>query len=69
MDVAGAAVYLGRTPEAIYKAAQRRLIPFRRLGKKLVFDTVELDRYMQALEGVDVAEATARLMHNGTIQE
>jgi len=67
LDVKGAAVYLSMTEGAVYAAVERRQIPFRRLGRKLVFDSVELDAYMHGLEGVDVAEAVARRLHNGTV--
>jgi excisionase family DNA binding protein len=69
LDVKGAALYLGMTEGAVYAAVARRQIPFRRLGRKLVFDAVELDAYMHGLEGVDVAEAIARRLHNGTVKE
>jgi hypothetical protein len=57
------------TEGAVYAAVARRQIPFRRLGRKLVFDAVELDAYMHGLEGVDVAEAVARRLHNGTVKD
>ena len=69
LDVKGAALYLSMTEKAVYCAAARRQIPFRRLGRKLVFDTAELDAYMHGLEGVDVGEAVARRLHNGTIND
>ncbi len=68
LDVGGAAQYLSVTPDSIYKAAQRRRIPFRRWGRKLVFDPVELDAYIQGLEGVDAKEAVARMLHDGTVK-
>ena len=66
MNVKGAAQYLGTTTKALYKSAQRRLVPCRKRGKLLVFDREELDAFMHALEGVDVAEAVARTLNNGT---
>ena len=68
LDVRGAATYLSMTDTAIYTAANRRQIPFRRLGRKLVFDTEELDAYMHQLGGVDLDEAVARRLHNGTVK-
>lgn len=68
LDVQAAADYLGMTATALYKSAQRRLVPCRKKGKRLVFDRVELDDYMHALEGVDVAEAVARSLHGGTVK-
>jgi excisionase family DNA binding protein len=67
LDAKGAAVYLGRTPGAIYELAAKRQIPHRRLGAKLVFDREALDAYMQGLEGVDVAEAVSRTLNSGTV--
>jgi excisionase family DNA binding protein len=69
LDVRGAAVYLSMTETAIYTAANRHQLPFRRLGRKLMFDAVELDAYMHGLTGVDVAEAVARRLHNGTVKD
>jgi excisionase family DNA binding protein len=69
LDVKGAGAYLSMTEGAVYAAVARRQIPFRRLGRKLVFDAVELDAYMHGLEGVDVNEAVARRLHNGTVNE
>jgi len=68
LDVKGAAQYLGMTVMAVYAAVARRQIPFRRQGRKLVFDRLELDAYMHGLEGVDVSEAIARRLHNGTVE-
>jgi len=67
LDVEAAAVYLGMTAGALYKAAQRRKVPSRKKGKLWVFDRVELDAYMHSLEGVDVAEAVARTLNGGTV--
>jgi excisionase family DNA binding protein len=67
LDVKGAAIYLSMTETAIYTAVARRQIPFRRLGRKLVFDAVQLDAYLNGLAGVDVAEAVARRMYSGTM--
>jgi len=67
LNVASAADYLGTTATALYKSAQRRLVPCRKKGKRLVFDRVELDEYMHALDGVDVAEAVARTLNGGTV--
>ena len=69
LNLKGAASYLSMTEGAVYAAVARRQIPFRRLGRKLVFDTTELDTYMHQLEGVDVNEAVARRLHNGTVKD
>lgn len=51
------ASYLGMSEAAVYAAVARRQLPFRKLGRKLVFDIIELDAYMHQLEGVGVSEA------------
>ncbi len=61
MDVRGAAVYLGMTEQALYTGASRGEIPVRHRGRKLVFDKVALDSYIEQLEGVTVDGAIARL--------
>lgn len=37
-------------------------------GRKLVFDKVELDAYINSLEGGSAEEAVARILHHGTIR-
>ena len=68
LDVKGAANYLSMTETAIYTSVARRQLPFRRLGRKLLFDAAQLDAYLNGLAGVDVAEATARRLNNGTVR-
>lgn len=68
LDVRCAAVYLGRTPGAVYELVAKRQIPFRRHGRRLVFDVVALDAWIAGLEGVDVKEAVARTLHGGTVK-
>lgn len=68
LDVKSTARYLGATTNAIYAAVARRQIPYRRFGRKLVFDRLELDVYVKALDGVTVEEAIARLQHGGTVR-
>jgi len=67
LDVISAATYLGTTSGAVYAAVARRQIPFRRLGRKILFDKNELDAYIKSLEGVSVEEAVARIQNRGTI--
>lgn len=69
LDADAAAEYLGMpSAEAVRRAAQRRVLPFTKLGKKLVFDTVKLDAYLDALPGVSVDEAVARKINGGTVR-
>lgn len=67
LDVKAAALYLGMTEGAVYAAAERRQLPFRKVGRKLVFDVMKLDAYIEGLDGVDVTEAVARRVNNGTV--
>lgn len=67
LDTSGAAAYLGRTPGAVYELVAKRMIPFRRLGSRLVFDCYELDTYVDSLEGVDAEEAVSRTLNGGTV--
>jgi len=69
LNVEAAAIYLGTTPGALYKAVQRRLVPHRKNGKRLVFDRLALDAWINQLEGVDVAEAVGRQRNAGTMQQ
>jgi excisionase family DNA binding protein len=55
-----AAAYLGRTEKALRKLVERRAIPFRRAGRRLIFDLVELDRWVEGLPGVGLDEAMNR---------
>ena len=47
-DVAGAAVYTGRTEQAIRSMTKRRQIPFVKIGRRLMFDLRKLDRWIDA---------------------
>ena len=57
LDVRGAAELLGCTPKAIRKRVERRMIPFRRWGGRLVFRTTELESFIAALPGCTLEEA------------
>jgi hypothetical protein len=52
LNLKEAAVYLGKTEKALYISVGRRQIPYRKWGKKLVFDRVELDKFITGLPGV-----------------
>lgn len=57
LDVRGAADLLGCTPKAIRKRVERRMIPFRRWGGRLLFRTTELESFIAALPGCTLEEA------------
>jgi len=57
-----AASYLGKTEKALRKLIERRAVPFRKAGKRLVFDVVELDCWVASLPGVTLDEAVDRCL-------
>ena len=63
MDVATAAYFVGTTPKTIRGQVKRRLIPFRRLGGRIVFVRRELEEFLTTLDGgCTAAEAHANMM-------
>jgi excisionase family DNA binding protein len=48
MTAAQCAAYIGRTRLAVAHLVRRGQIPFGRSGKKLVFDKLDIDRWMRA---------------------
>lgn len=61
LSVADAAARLGLTPKALYARVQRRIIPFRKCGSKILFLSSELDRWLADLEGCTLEEARRNL--------
>jgi excisionase family DNA binding protein len=47
VDVGGAAEYLTTTPKAIYHLVERRRLPHRRAGGRLLFDRAELRAWVE----------------------
>ena len=60
ISLSTAANYLGLTEKALRKRVERREIPFRRVGRKLVFDLLELDQWFATLPGTTLQEAIDR---------
>ena len=54
-----AAKYLGKTEKALYLSVMRKEVPFRKWGKKLVFDRIELDKFIAALPGITFDDVLA----------
>jgi excisionase family DNA binding protein len=46
LDVHAAAAYLGTTEKAIRYKLEARRLPFSRIGKRIVFDRLELDKFL-----------------------
>lgn len=57
MDIATAASFLGTTEKTIRGQVSRRLIPFRRLGGRIVFVRHEIESWVASLEGCPLEEA------------
>ena len=57
LDVASAAKYLGTSEKCIRSRVSRRLLPYKRMGGRVLFVRVELDAYLSALGGCGVDEA------------
>ncbi|HEY3961523.1 MAG TPA: helix-turn-helix domain-containing protein [Gaiellaceae bacterium] len=47
LDVPGAAEYLCSTPKAVYHLVERRRLPHRRAGGRLLFDRAELRAWVE----------------------
>jgi excisionase family DNA binding protein len=61
LDVEAAASVLGMTASAVRNRIQRRQLPFRKLGERIVVPREELDKYIRSLAGVSAAEAIRNL--------
>lgn len=51
LDVTACAAFLGTTEKAIRARIDRRQLPFRRFGRRIIFFRSELLRYLDALPG------------------
>lgn len=66
LDVAGAADFIGVTPNGIRARVARHRIPYRRDHGRIVFLKAELEVFMQALPvGCSVEDALACVHHIG----
>ena len=57
LDVRGAAAFVGDTEKGIRGKVVRRLIPFRRLGSRIIFLRSELEQWLTTLDGCNLDEA------------
>ena len=57
LDVTTAADFLGVSENAVRKRVERRLIPFRKWGGRVVFLRSELTEFLQSLPGCEVENA------------
>ncbi|WHZ25324.1 MAG: hypothetical protein OJF51_000119 [Nitrospira sp.] len=56
-DVAQVAELLNCSTKAVRHKVARRLIPWQKIGKRLVFKKTELDRFLKSLPGTSAVEA------------
>ena len=61
VDVRGASVFLGGTEKQTRGLVERRLIPFKRLGGRIIFLRAELEAWLSNLDGCTLAEAKTNL--------
>lgn len=61
LDVRGASTFYGGTEKQTRGLVDRRLIPFKRLGKRIVFLRSELEAWLSSLDGCSLAEARTNL--------
>jgi len=57
LSVKEAAAFLGVTQHALRARIKRRVVPFRRLGGRVMLLRSELEQYIARLPGVDTDEA------------
>jgi hypothetical protein len=66
-DVDGIATFLGETPKQARAQVARGLLPYRRLGGRIVFLMDEIQEFLRKLPGVSAEEALANVAaRNGT---
>jgi excisionase family DNA binding protein len=61
LDVRAAAQLLGLTENAVRALVFRRMLPYRKHGRRVLFLEHELQAYMGTLPGVSVEEARQRV--------
>lgn len=64
-DVSGAAAFLGTTEKALRRQVERGRVPFRRLGRKLIFLQPELAEWLRGLPGLTLSEVQAMRERRG----
>ena len=60
LGVEEAAEILGRTTHAIYRLVERRRVPFRKDGRRVMFAESELKAFIEALPGISLEELRER---------
>lgn len=57
LDVRAAAAYLGGSERSLRWHVARGLVPYRKLGGRIVFKRVELETFVDDLPGITLAQA------------
>ena len=65
LDVRHAALFLGVTEKTLRARVARRLVPFRRLGGRVVFVKGDLEAFLSSLGGCSVEEALTNVDTRG----
>lgn len=66
LDMSAAAQFLGATEKTLRALVERRVIPFRRLNRRIIFLKEELEQFIRDLPGVTMEEARSNLGKRGT---
>ena len=65
LDVSAAAKFLGATEKTLRALVERRVVPFHRLNRRIIFIKEELVEDLQRLPGCTLAEAQANREKRG----
>lgn len=61
LDVRTAAAFLGTTEKTVRGMIERKLIPFKRCGARIIFIRAELEAWLSGLDGCSLDEARSNL--------
>ena len=61
LDVRGGSIFFGWSEKKTRGMVQRRLVPFHKLGGRIMFLRAELEAWLPTVEGCSLAEATANM--------
>lgn len=65
LTIDGVADLLGKNRKAVEKMVERRLLPYRKHGKRIIFRREELAQFFDNLPGVTLEEAERRVEERG----
>lgn len=63
LNFRAAAAFLGLSEKALRRQIDRRRIPFRRLGRKIIFIKSELEAWLSSLSGISLQEVKTIYEH------